>query len=763
MRRLLILIAGLSGLLISAISDARPTSDGRCADYDFSQWTKNGEIDTNNFVRVLRHNAPLYPKANSTRPRQQLKFGEALLPIRINSLRKRIQVRTSGTRTPLGWMEGQDLLCGLKPLQSDKGLDRKVFIKTPDSKDPSTTVPAYPSYQGPCNGRCKQLSRFRLYFIYAEDKDNQRYLVIDSHTLEGISEPPSLVGWVESGSTIPWNTKLGMRPREEVEHISLQSKNSNREGIELGGGNIWYTLPIHIPILDINQDQQLYHVAAPGIGFEGFKQYENVLTTLKLVDVFFLIDGTASMGPYIKAARQAVENIAYGLRNEPNFRETSFRFGFRIYRDTYADNITGLGCSGGICEGMPLSTTTCQSNSQASEDNWQAFVSLLDRIKETRNDQDDYPEKLFNGMRQAIEDMEPCPDRTKILFVIGDHGDKQREWPHDLVDDFDSAFDRKVIFFIQTPKARKSRGYRWAYKTYRTQAFKLLDRILPTEYNGIIIPRTDYFLSLNQTQLATQVVEQVKKYSPSGLINELEQALAGGEALQTVLKRSMKAGGMPILYWKWIEETGCSELGRQCQTSANHRVVDFYISTDKRKVQEEVWMTTDNLEDWLNLLRPFEDLVRLPVRKQRAEFVRLLRKQIQDILGGYPRENITLSEIITMARKDALPMREDSPLLQYTIKEIREEIEGCEVLRLIEWVNAIRNVLQKVYHDSTQKVVFTLEYPRSGSCPLTAKGRKVPKLKMGRSKDLGPDETTYRYDHTLYNNTVYWLPVDYLP
>jgi len=54
MHKLLILITGLSGLLISAASDARPPNDGRCADYDFSPWTENGEIDTNNFVRVLR-------------------------------------------------------------------------------------------------------------------------------------------------------------------------------------------------------------------------------------------------------------------------------------------------------------------------------------------------------------------------------------------------------------------------------------------------------------------------------------------------------------------------------------------------------------------------------------------------------------------------------------------------------------------------------------------------------------------------------------
>ena len=155
-------------------------------------------------------------------------------------------------------------------------------------------------------------------------------------------------------------------------------------------------------------------------------------------------------------------------------------------------------------------------------------------------------------------------------------------------------------------------------------------------------------------------------------------------------------------------------------------------------------------------------MVRLPVRKQRQEFIRLLRKQIQEIIGGYPQEEIVLNEVMAMVRKNALPMREDSPLLQYSIKEIRE-IEGCEVLRLVKWVTSIRKVLQKVYNDSTQKVVFTLDYPSSTrSCPLTPKGKKVPELQFGTVKPLGPDDN-YSYEHNLYNQTVYWLPVDFLP
>jgi len=153
----------------------------------------------------------------------------------------------------------------------------------------------------------------------------------------------------------------------------------------------------------------------------------------------------------------------------------------------------------------------------------------------------------------------------------------------------------------------------------------------------------------------------------------------------------------------------------------------------------------------------------LTVRKQREKFVNLLRTQIQEIIGGYPAGDITLSEYLAKKRKNALPMREESPLLQYTFDEIREDIEGCELIRLVEWVKSIREVLQRVYNDSTQKVVFTLEYPSKFSyCPLSDKGLKVPKLTFGAVQALGPDDN-YRYDHNLYGQTVYWLPIDFLP
>ncbi|OAD22393.1 hypothetical protein THIOM_001807 [Candidatus Thiomargarita nelsonii] len=416
---------------------------------------KNGTLDTNQGVWVLRHDAPVYPTFDASHSSSTQAFGEYLLPVKVvkhpSSGVQRVQVRKMGTDTPLGWMEGYDLLCRIKPLQSKKGLDRKVFVKTPSSH-----MPVYPAYKGPCNGNCEQLTRFELYFIFAEDRLYQRYLILKAHSLKdkpfsSLASKP--MGWVKYDHTIPWNTTLGLRPIDTLDKLLAYKKpeDINNPSVEIAGGNIWYTYPIHIPILDIKPNY--YHVAAQG-------------------DV-------------------------------------------------------------------------------------------------------------------------------------------------------------------------------------------------------------------------------------------------------------------------------------------------FYIPIDASKVQEEVWMTATQLADWLALLKGFEKA--LPVQKQRTAFVYRLRKQIQDLIGRYPPSHLVLREWLAKQRKQVLPIRQDSPLLQYSLDEIRRKIEDCEVSLLVNWVTEIRKVLQKVSNDSTQKVAFRPKYPTSISCPLSDKGKKVPEsLEFEPSAPLGSDDN-YRYDHSLYGKTVYWLPVEFLP
>jgi hypothetical protein len=776
--------------ILSFATEAKP-SLGSCTDYFQPPLLKeDGRISTTLAVRVLRQNAPVYADANGTQPIEFLPFGENLDPLSQvkSATAQRLQVMKQDSTSPLGWMESYDLLCAFSPLLNDKGIERKLFIKTPPSseKEPQS-VTAYPSPNDTqCNAKqgflCKQLSRFELFFIFAEDTETRRYLLADEFDITG-SKP--LIGWVEYDRGIPWNTVLGLRPKENIvayptPPLAPNSAN-DKERIDIQGGKIWYDrsrIAERIPLLEINQPEGYYHIAASGIGMKGFESSDtHVLETMKQVDIFFLLDGTVSMKLYINSATQAAKQIVNGLWKDNNFQETSFRFGFRVYRDTFAD-AKNPKCHGGVCEGMPFAASTCQLDSKATVSNWASFNREISKVRETTDDKDDYPEQLFAGLQQALQDIASCNNRTKVLFVIGDHGDKQETLPPQLAQAL-SKFGKLIIFFIQTPAIEPSGAsqnqYRQAYHSFQTQAQSIIAQLIPTEFKQQKIDRQQYFLTLKEKksnrqadvdkvvkEVVNKVISLVKLYSESAIVNEVAQQIRGGDSLENVINKWMAKGDMPVLYWQLLDKTACQGLGEQCKKNIDHRVIDAYVASND-KVEEEIRLTAIQLDEWRAILRRLSDIKIRPVEDQRQAFITVLRQEIQDILGKPPQyQDMQQSLGELMKRKAGLPMREQSPLLQYGVEDIKE-MPNCELRRLVSWVSSIQQLLNNVRSAPTLKVAFTLKpYPEK-QCPLaTEKGKQIQELVPEPPRKLGETEE-YRYDRSFRGQVIYWLPTKFLP
>lgn len=768
---------------LNTFTHAKPTL-GTCTDYFNPPLLKeDGTISTTLAVRVLRHHAPVYEEANSQKTLEFLPFGESLEPVKLakTSQNQRLQIMKPDSTEPLGWMESYDLLCAFSPLVNEKGIERKLFIKTPPSSEKSPqSVTAYLSpTETQCDLSndiiCKQLSRFELYFIFADDPEQQRYLLADEYDITGYKP---LVGWVDYDKGISWNTVLGLRPKEnivaypeipetpiELDINENEPEANEQEFIEIQGGKIWYDrsrIAERIPLLEIDKLNGYYHVAASGIGMKGFETLDtHVLEQMKQVDVFFLLDGTASMGPYIQSAIGATKKIVNTLRTDTNFRETSFRFGFRVYRDTFADAFNSE-CRGGICEGISLSAATCHLNNNATYQNWLKFNDKISQVKETQNDKDDYPERLFAGFMQALQDLASCKDRTKLLFVIGDHGDQQNTLPRQIIQGL-SKFPKLIVFFLQPPPyANNSPQYQQAYQSFQTQAQLIVNKIIPAEFKGQKIDRQQYILSLNQVELIDKILDLVKFYSESAIINEVAQQIRGGDSLENIIQKWMAKGDMPVLYWQLLDKTACQQFGEQCQKNIDHRVIDAYIPIND-KIEEEVRLTAIQLDEWRAILRRLSDVKIRPIEDQRTEFIKILRQEIQDILGKppvYSDAEQTLGEL--MKRKAGLPMRVHSPLLQYGLKDI-EQIPRCELRRLISWVSSMHQVLNNVRSAPTLKVSFTLQPYPTKQCPLaTEKGQNIPELIFSPPQKLGETEE-YRYDRSFRGQVIYWLPTEFLP
>lgn len=761
---------------------------GDCNDFSFPvKDNDTNAIDTSIPVRVLHQETPLYPSIDAKTPTKSLDFDLVLKPIRLSPQRIQVADRNTPT-TPMGWIEKTDLLCNYTPLIKS-GLPRKAFIKIPVDAGENFAVLAYPSPQdNVCKRPCNELTSFTTYFIFAEDE--KRLLFSSVYNLSLTTSVP-LTGWVDKDKAILWNTNFGLRPREDAKEISgyyspedyLKQGNLKNKGVELVGGNIWYKHVMHLPLLDTTTD--FYKITAPGVGMRGFNPLDlDALDKFKQADIFFLLDGTASMQPYIKAAGEAAKQIAETLRTG-KFRETTFRCGFLVYRDAYAEKLPNCDKQG-ICEGLVLSSSSCESNTEQTSSCGKQFQESINLVKASSNDGDDYPENLFAGLRASISKMNSCKDNNKLLFVIGDHGDRDNRLPQTTIDAFKKQFPKRAIFFIQTKNdvalAKDHSNYASAYRQFSEQAKDIINKIIPSMTSGLStppvpIPREDYFLSLDDGKLAEKIAEKIAQqlvtgYADSGIINDLKEALLNGESFKSFYEKHKK-DEMPILYWEWLEQTVCTTVKEQCNKPANHRVMEFYVPVDDTLFEREVVLIQNHIEKWRELLRPLTTLSG-STTDQKMNFKNAILVGIAKVLGQPPISEedslLPLKEILTHY-KESLPVRPDSPLFQYTLKDI-EEMQDCEFLRLMDRTKSAYQILGNVLTDPTSKVSFQLksyeDYERENggtpSCPgITEKGKKLKKVIFGAHSKLGSDDT-YRYGHGLKSGiTLYWLPLEFLP
>ncbi|MCK5716894.1 MAG: hypothetical protein KAH77_05340, partial [Thiomargarita sp.] len=637
---------------------------GSCFGFDFPLQRDKIHTNTSWPLRVLRHKAPVYKHNKIV---DTLKFGDILDVIQVSNDKKygRIQVKTSDSDDPIGWMDRQDLLCHITPLTDQNGLERKAYIRTPRTKverDKITgkqtikgvkeTVQAYHHYARELcsgSGSCVEMSRFEMYFIMAEtnvENQQQRYLLAEQQNL--ITTPP-LVGWVDKDKIIPWNTAIQLRPREDLtEPVAAFSKpgvQNKKEGITLEGGNIWYKLSQHLPLLD--KTNGYYHVVAPGIGVSAMEEV-NVegVESFKQIDVFFVLDGTRSMQAYLSAAKDLANKIIEKLSRQNEYRESHFRFGFRVYRDDFKGSRFPKDDSLG--EFLALSNS-CEARDATTQENKMTFKLTLSKVKESNEKANEDPsleENMFKGLEQAVRDMAPCPKRLKLLFIIGDHGDNQADVPKHLIKKLTSTFDLPpALFFIQTPKNHqkyKQPQYKKAYTRFQQQAQSIIQQVNHSLQNKDSTVKQDslnwkaHFRTMSgkhiTQELVDLVVNFVGKFSRSDIINEMLLKLRAGQSVKDIVKQGMAAddSNLPVVYWQMLEKAACQTIGdEQCYHGVDHRVIDAYIPVSD-KIVEEIWISGRQLKNWsivLNSLLPKHNKQE-GFQQQKTSFIAALKQEL---------------------------------------------------------------------------------------------------------------------------------------
>lgn len=685
---------------------------------------------------------------------------------------------------------------------------RERILEQAELQGKASTVTAFPSPDlTECEGdTCRELSRFTGYFVFDETED--RYLLSESYRL---TETEKLVGWIDKSQGIIWDTAYGVRPEEELgdapdtepertvcAYKTLEDALSKKNCQPILGGNRWYLYADRIPILGRvkKQEKVFYHVAFPlaGTGAKstsgessdeasdkdkiviidpailtgGNPGISSVLSR-KHVDVFFLIDGTRSMKPYIEAVRKdVVRNIIATLQDDENFKETQFRFGFRIYRDTFAGP-QELG------EGYPL-PTSCLLNAAEKQQNLQEFYQVLGQVEEMQETTDDYPENLFGGIRQAIRDLAACPDHTKLLFVIGDCGyDAEARKARGVSSIEMSALISKlqgseetattsiVTFFLQPEQSDLITHTRWqyeeAYELFTEQARDILRQVLGTGQPEVL---DKYFMYTTDTDLSENVLAGVKQFSNAGVINELVLDLRGGAALVEAIERLQQTGrykNLPGLFWDLVRQGSCEELGEQCQQRIYETILDGYIPVSDN-VTEDVWLTSSDLHNWTLFLNSIGNMAGVSGSELRETFVNALLKALENVIRKPTQQDTDEPLSVFMQRQGGLPVRDSSPLFRYSINDLRDPdiVPNCELARLVTWVTNVSEILGIIGRGDQRPVYDQIPFP--GECPS---GLHIPFIDGPiTSRSLGSDPKM-RYDHQFQKAHVYWVPQEYLP
>jgi hypothetical protein len=743
---------------------------------------------------------PVYtaPTGNTRGPRA-LKFSEHVIIADPGEPGGRLRIKDIGGQ-PLGWVNRNDVLCRRLPLSdAETGLYRRAVVRTaPDVQGTPQEKPVYQSLDKRCEGganACVKVSRFTWYFVYAEMKngDQTYYLISEAANLG--SSVQRLLGWLPAQDAINWNTALGLRPSEKLpddkyvcayETLSdLRSRTGCKEAI---GGMRWFTLDARMSVIKDNTAERYYQVAfsnAFGNPEKFGRDVASLLDPFKRVDVFFVIDGTKSMQPAIDGAKRIVKSLQQKTTGKVTAREGTIRFGFRIYRDSVAGKKDGVENS----EHLSLSTSCDVPNEKEFE---RAFQNV--KAYEPGDD-DDYPENVFGGLIQASVDMATCPDNTKVVFVIGDHGydavkQRARGFKSYTTADVAKAFKRgtifhtqPLVFFIQTPSDSGNPNivaptakvnYDAAYELFNKQGKEIVKQIY--EGSGIDIGINTAFIQLMPGSISDGVVARTTDKVNDWMRPEALQFIADetrrGESLHQVIDRLRGNNplNIPIRYLQFVERSLCDRVGSRCDETV-FETVNLALLNREDVLVPEVLLTAPQLQKWLDILSKFtramDDLAASDV--VRNLIVNALLKDLGDILQLIiPNSREELGKFIQFQR--GIPHAANSKLMRYSPEELMDsrKVPPCEIDRLVHYASRKHAILKMILEGSGRIIPdYQEDRWQSTSCPnLSEKGKDIPEIKGDiKPVRLNPPEggTNYTFLRTIGGSSFYWVPVRYLP
>jgi hypothetical protein len=275
------------------------------------------------------------------------------------------------------------------------------------------------------------------------------------------------------------------------------------------------------------------------------REVRKYFDALETINLFFIIDGTMSMQPYIDVVKSLASNIAAFNQD----RDKAIRMGFAVYRDFPDGEQKRL-------EVFPITNELTQ------------FQSRIAQIQCISSDRDK-AEAFYQGISDGLEKSGMDPDQTNLVILLGDVGNHQTTTYNGTNYDYNRALAQLKRMNASLFVYQVATGADWSYMDFGLDAARFArdlgagKRAMIRRNGGYELERdaADPFQPYAQIYLGDKTGRSV---STKSLENSLKDILNEYIRLREDLARKIAttggAGGMPPDP-KWVDKV-CDDMVR---------------------------------------------------------------------------------------------------------------------------------------------------------------------------------------------------------
>ena len=487
-----------------------------------------------------------------------------------------------------GWIPMEKTLVSSKAMANRLGLTKKFMILAPveSVKNRDVTSLDVLFYNTPIKRGARpngsEVRRFTILFALKEEEGKVLLSTSNDFTQLGPGGEAGISGWIPKSSLTEWNSRVGYAPNHrnafgEYYNNSLpvnstrnraeRNWTSGSSSSDLTAYSIADTMPDNWnaafpPMPSITKrleatatdfDKQLREVvvlvcAGDARSCEGDfnknrAELERLKRQLQQLNIYFILDGTNSMSPFVRSAKTAIEEIIQSVSNQDR---KYLSVGYTIYRD-YPDGKFAV-----------VSTEPSSDFDQFSKE-----VEGIKCFSQAPTRAEAFYQGLIEGIKAANFNDEYAQNLLVIIGDVGNHIDDSL-----TIEDVEAALEGKKItlFGLQTTNgahasymdfnqdilklaAASSSSGNWVEESESKFTFKSSNskEIAAWETESSIYIGNAKGEPTDPIQMSNDIVFAIQKLNQkrTELLRQLVQSDIGGKKLPTVSGITTEMGAIP--------------------------------------------------------------------------------------------------------------------------------------------------------------------------------------------------------------------------